>query len=192
VLLITKTLADHGHTENIPVWLGVQVDMQSEEALLLLGCPIGTTIAFLLVQHKEEPGLKHVSSITVFRDFETGPGFKPEIQLLFRIDDVAEDERFPEDTEILDEDTTRVATWRRRVERRDSMLDLDLERSVSRVHEMRVDERVRWCCIVVSLSGSRDCHDRFSAFCSVLPFSRCSFVSPLGAVTKAKSNSSHY
>jgi hypothetical protein len=115
--------------------------MPSEEALVLLGSPIGTTVAFFLIQYKEELGLKHVSSITIFRDFEARPELEPEIQLLFRIDDVAEDERLPEDTEMLDKDTSRVVTWRRRVERNDSMLDLDLGRSVSRVHEMSVDER---------------------------------------------------
>lgn len=136
--VITKILVDHGHTAGVPAWPGVQLDMPSEEALVLLGSPIGSTVAFFLVQHKAELGLKHVTSITIFRDYEATPGIQPEVQLLFRIDDVSEEDTLPEDTEMLDEGTTRAAT-RKRVKREDSVLELHLGHDISRVHKMSMN-----------------------------------------------------
>ena len=64
--VITKVLVDYRHTEGVPAWPGVQLHVPSEDASILLGSPIGTIVAFFLVQHKQELGLKHVSSIALF------------------------------------------------------------------------------------------------------------------------------
>jgi hypothetical protein len=140
VPIIIKILLNHGYTEGVPTWPGLQLDMPSEEALVLLGSPIGSTVAFFLIQHKEEFGLKHVSSITIFRDLKTEPDHNAEVQLLFRIDDVPQDDILPEDTEMLDEGTKGKHT-RRGIRRKDSMVDLDLGRNISRAHEMSLGER---------------------------------------------------
>ncbi|RYO32543.1 hypothetical protein AA0111_g4651 [Alternaria arborescens] len=140
VPIIIKILLDHGYTEGVPTWPGLQLNMPSEETLVLLGSPIGSTVAFFLIQHKEELGLKHVSSITIFRDLKTEPDHNAEVQLLFRIDDVPQDDILPEDTEMLDEGT-KVKHTRRGIRRKDSMVDLDLGRNLSRAHEMSLGER---------------------------------------------------
>ncbi|KAH6858617.1 hypothetical protein B0T12DRAFT_163164 [Alternaria alternata] len=140
VPIIIKILLNHGYTEGVPTWPGLQLNMPSEEALVLLGSPIGSTVAFFLIQHKEELGLKHVSSITIFRDLKTEPDHNAEVQLLFHIDDVPQDDVLPEDTEMLDEGTKGKYT-RRGIRRKDSMVDLDLGRNISRTHEMSLGER---------------------------------------------------
>ncbi|KAL1797202.1 hypothetical protein ACET3X_003808 [Alternaria dauci] len=137
--IIMKILVDHGYTEGVPAWPGLQLDMPSDEALALLGSPIGSTVAFFLIQHKEELGLKRVTSVTIFRDHNTISHLTAEVQLLFRIDDVPKDDILPEDTEMLGEGTTEKRT--RRSVRKDSMVDPNLGRSVSRMHEMTLDER---------------------------------------------------
>ncbi|KAG9186291.1 hypothetical protein G6011_02847 [Alternaria panax] len=140
VPIIIKILVAHGYTEGIPVWPGLQLDVPSDEALALLGLPIGSTVAFFLIQHKQELELKHVSSITIFRDLNARPDLDAEAQLLFRIDDVPEDDVLPEDTEMLDEGTT-GAHIRRSVKRKDSMVGLDLGRNISRMHEISLGKQ---------------------------------------------------
>jgi hypothetical protein len=98
-----------------------------------LGSPIGSTLAFLLLQHKAELGDKHVSDITIFRDYKVNPAFEADIQMLFRIVDVPDWEMLPEDTEIVD-----VAEVVMR-ERGEGEVGLGLGKNVVRVHEMTVD-----------------------------------------------------
>jgi hypothetical protein len=62
------------------------------------------------------------------------------VQLLFRIDDVPQNDILPENTEMLDEGTKAKHT-RRGIRRKDSMVDLDLGRNLSRAHEMSLGER---------------------------------------------------
>ncbi|KAH6875069.1 hypothetical protein BKA58DRAFT_281314, partial [Alternaria rosae] len=90
VPVINRILLARGYNE-VPHWPGVQIDAPSDEYLALLGTPVGANKAFMLVQHKAELGLKHIPSITIFRD-ATNPARpednRPEYQLLFRIEDV--------------------------------------------------------------------------------------------------------
>lgn len=56
--------------------------------MLCLGSPLGASMAYFLLQHKAELGIKTVTSATIFRDDDTDPNYPPDIQLLFRIEDV--------------------------------------------------------------------------------------------------------
>jgi hypothetical protein len=103
-------LVDYGHTEGVPAWPAVQLHVPSEDAPMLLGSPIGTIVAFFLVQYKEELELKYVSSIAIFRDYESILSAKAEIQFLSHIDQVPEGGMLPEDTEMLDEGKTGAVT----------------------------------------------------------------------------------
>jgi hypothetical protein len=94
--------------------------------LIPLGSPIGSTLAFLLLQHKAELGDKHVSGITIFRDYKANPAFVADIRMLFRIVDVPDWEMLPEDTEMIDVGQV--------VKREEA-----LGKNVVRVHEMTVD-----------------------------------------------------
>jgi hypothetical protein len=129
---------DRGFNQ-VPQWPGVQVDAPSDEYLALLGTPIGASIAFFLTQHKPELGIKHVPSITIFRDAQIDSAL--EYQLLFRIEDVPQDEIAPDDMEVVDEGMTGVVTRQRRMKRSDSLVGLDLGRNVARLHKMSVDEQ---------------------------------------------------
>ncbi|KAJ4361646.1 hypothetical protein N0V95_001723 [Ascochyta clinopodiicola] len=98
--LIARVLKKRGF-ERVPYWPGVELAMGSEDAQALLG----STIAHLLLQHKPALGVKNVKSITVFRDnfpYDTPGGELPEVQLLFRIADVAPEEVDDEDMEMQD------------------------------------------------------------------------------------------
>ncbi|KAJ8116723.1 hypothetical protein OPT61_g1914 [Boeremia exigua] len=85
--LIARALKTHGF-QTVPHWPGLQLDMPDPAALALLGSPIGSTLAHLLMQHKVALGIKHITSITVFRN-NPPPGQAhseiPEVQLLFSI-----------------------------------------------------------------------------------------------------------
>jgi hypothetical protein len=55
-------------------------------------------LAFLLLQHKSELGVKEVRDVTIFReDIEKNPGVLVEVELLFTIVDVAEGEEDEEE-----------------------------------------------------------------------------------------------
>ncbi|RMZ69880.1 WD domain-containing [Pyrenophora seminiperda CCB06] len=86
VLLLSKILVDRGHSL-VPYWPGLTVGMWEDAGEALLGSPIGTTLAFLLAQHKAELGIKHVTDITIFRE-NYPPETSPAIHILFRIEDV--------------------------------------------------------------------------------------------------------
>jgi hypothetical protein len=70
--------ANHGRM--LP-WPGTDYDAASEEGQALLGTPNGSSVAFMLVQHKQQLGHKTVDKITVFEQ-------KRELMLLFHIVDV--------------------------------------------------------------------------------------------------------
>jgi hypothetical protein len=65
------------------VWPGISYNAASEEGQALLGTPNGSSIAFLLIQHKEGLGHKTVENITIF---SSAGG---ELMLLFHVVDVA-------------------------------------------------------------------------------------------------------
>jgi hypothetical protein len=64
--------------------------MWKQEGEVLLGSPIGATVAFLLLQHKRELGVKQVTDVTIFRDGDEDDGAVPLVHLLFGIYDVPE------------------------------------------------------------------------------------------------------
>ncbi|KAI4658649.1 uncharacterized protein J4E79_006407 [Alternaria viburni] len=142
VPVINRILVSKGYKE-VPEWPGVQVDESSEEYLALLGTPVGANKAFMLVQHKAELGLKHIPSITIFRDTKdpNRPDDAPAYQLLFRIEDVPQDEVMPDDTEIVDQEMTGSASRMRRGQRKDSLVELDLGKNVGRLHRVSIDGR---------------------------------------------------
>ncbi|KAL6703814.1 hypothetical protein ACN47E_009033 [Coniothyrium glycines] len=85
--LIAKIFAAIGRTE-MPYWPGVKFTMDTQEAESLLGSPIGATLAYLLLQHKAELGIKHVTEVIVFREAGPADEITPIVQMLFRIEDV--------------------------------------------------------------------------------------------------------
>jgi hypothetical protein len=88
------------------------------------GSPIGASVAYLLLQHKAELGVKHVPSITIFRD--AGEGMV-QPQLLFTIEDVADP-----DSDVEMPDAADSSNVRRSVEVR------QYGKNVLRVHEFRM------------------------------------------------------
>ncbi|KZM22752.1 hypothetical protein ST47_g6100 [Ascochyta rabiei] len=112
--LIARVLKNHG-LERLPYWPGVELAMDSEDAEALLGSPIGSTIAHLLLQHKTALGVKNFEAIHVFRDNfpeDTSAGAIPEVQLLFRILDVPPDEVDDSDSDTEMEDASGVGRRR--------------------------------------------------------------------------------
>ncbi|KAF2125733.1 hypothetical protein P153DRAFT_298865, partial [Dothidotthia symphoricarpi CBS 119687] len=73
----------------VPYWPGVTVSLDDEEGKVFLGSPMGATIAFLLAQYKAELGIKHITEVTIFRD-NTPPDWMPDVNMLFKIEDVPE------------------------------------------------------------------------------------------------------
>lgn len=109
--LIASILLDKG-IYDMPAWPGVTLDATGDDwgAKVLLGSPIGATITFLLLQHKAELGIKHITEIVILKD-DVVPGVPdPEdddgeedvvVHLLFKIADVPplkekEDEVMPD------------------------------------------------------------------------------------------------
>jgi hypothetical protein len=62
---------------------------------------MGSTLAHLLLQHKKDLGVKHVTEVTIFRDKvkEQEHFDYPQIQLLYKIEDVPEPEEKMSDVE---------------------------------------------------------------------------------------------
>jgi hypothetical protein len=87
----------------------------------------------LLLQHKAEFGDKHISDITIFRDYKANPADEADIQMLFRIVDVPDWEMLPEDTDMVD-----FAEAVKR-ERREDEVGRRLGKNVVRVHEMSLN-----------------------------------------------------
>ncbi|KAI8933928.1 hypothetical protein NX059_009621 [Plenodomus lindquistii] len=83
--VITRVLRDSGRTA-VPRWPGLSVDGSTEAAAALIGSPLGATLAYMLIQHKAELGIKAVTEIVIFRE-DSDDEF-PELQLLFKIAEV--------------------------------------------------------------------------------------------------------
>lgn len=62
--------------------------MQGHDCLQTLGSPLGSTIAFILAQHKAELGTKYVSKMTIFKDNGPEDMSQAWTMLLFKIEDV--------------------------------------------------------------------------------------------------------
>lgn len=98
-ILLDKEIYD------MPRWPGVNLDLASGYwgFHALLGSPIGLTIAHILLQHKPELGIKHITEIVIFQQDEVAQreGANDE-------SDPPDDEEDPEDEEMDDEDEEEV------------------------------------------------------------------------------------
>jgi hypothetical protein len=103
--LIARILRD-ANLNQVPYWPGLVVGIWEKAGGALLGSnslietcdvlqarltysgsPLGSTLAFLLAQHKAELGHKHVTEVTIFRENHSQDTV-PQIQLLFTVKDV--------------------------------------------------------------------------------------------------------
>jgi hypothetical protein len=88
---------------------------------------MGATIAYILIQHKAELGIKHVTEITIFRD--DGPEtVGVDVQMIFKIKDVPN----PGDVGMVDTDSALHV-------RDQATLDLH-SRNIIRVHRVFPDK----------------------------------------------------
>lgn len=102
--LISRVLRNHDMNE-VPRWPGLRLEMSTNDALAILGSPIGSIIAHLLFQHKGVLGIKNLEYITIFRDNHSpnnAAAKLPEVQLLFVTLDSPNDETTNEDVEMPD------------------------------------------------------------------------------------------
>jgi hypothetical protein len=106
--------------------------------MISLGTPIGATLGHMLLQHKKELGLKHVTEVLVFRDELKMIADRPAVQIVFRIEDVPppEPEKPGKLGEKPDEEMPDVegseGVQVRHIERRDD------RNGMLRVHEFRL------------------------------------------------------
>ncbi|KAF2829149.1 hypothetical protein CC86DRAFT_271076, partial [Ophiobolus disseminans] len=84
--VIAKILKDET-LPDVPHWPGLRFEENESEFEALLGTPIGATIAYILIQHKAQLGIKLIKSIAIFRDDATKDQ-DAEVQLLFTVGDV--------------------------------------------------------------------------------------------------------
>ena len=75
-----RILVDQG--KDLLEWPGIAFKADSENGKVLLGCPNGFGVGFMLAQHKVQLGNKTVGSIRVFGDSTK------HLNLLFEIEDV--------------------------------------------------------------------------------------------------------
>ncbi|KAH6615084.1 hypothetical protein C7974DRAFT_443181 [Boeremia exigua] len=107
--LVARILKNHGMAK-VPYWPGLQLTMGEPalEAEALLGSPLGASLSHLLFQHKTALGVKNIEAVVIFRDNwpEPEPNAPhpvfPEVQILFKIIDVPDDELIDEDIEMPD------------------------------------------------------------------------------------------
>lgn len=98
----------------------------------ILGSPIGATLAFMLLQHKAELGVKRVSEIVIFCSEQV-----VEVELVFTIVDVEEDEEEEKPQEGVEPGVSRFGIGARdlRVKR---FMHVKKERVGGSVHEFSV------------------------------------------------------
>lgn len=71
--MVLKLLMDKTGSYNIPYWPGVTFSMDEPEGKALLSTQIGTPLAWLLIQHKVQFGLKTVLKARIFLSRDTCP-----------------------------------------------------------------------------------------------------------------------
>ncbi|KAH7082347.1 hypothetical protein FB567DRAFT_605713 [Paraphoma chrysanthemicola] len=79
---------------DIPTWPGIELSTTGPDAAAgeaLLGSPIGATLAYFLIQHKAELGLRHVTSVTIFQDNWFFKGAQ-HIHLMYKVEEYQEPE----------------------------------------------------------------------------------------------------
>ncbi|KAM0718204.1 hypothetical protein Q7P37_006536 [Cladosporium fusiforme] len=72
---------------HIPRWPGKDFAVGSDEFAALVGSPNGVAVAYLLLQHREQMGRKHITSARVWYDYA--------LHMLFFIDDLQEEPSEP-------------------------------------------------------------------------------------------------
>ncbi|KAH7388645.1 hypothetical protein BKA66DRAFT_511037 [Pyrenochaeta sp. MPI-SDFR-AT-0127] len=77
-------------------WPGAAFTADTDEGKALIGSPIGASIAHMLIQHKAELGIKHITKVTVITNdvppetrFKVTP--RPYLHIFFHIEDVPAD-----------------------------------------------------------------------------------------------------
>ena len=63
--VILEVLEKRG--EQAKPWPGLQISMTERDAWALLGTPNGVGAAWLLIQHKEQLGMKSISAVTIYK-----------------------------------------------------------------------------------------------------------------------------
>ncbi|KAH5710570.1 hypothetical protein HBI20_177700 [Parastagonospora nodorum] len=89
--LIAKIIHDDPQLDDLPDWPGVKFHEGSSEFNMLLGSPVGMTLAYMILQHKAELGVKHMTDVTVFRDSAAYAGHeaaKAKVMMVWTIKDV--------------------------------------------------------------------------------------------------------
>lgn len=86
VLLVSRALRNV-HVNTLKLWPGTSFSAETEEGKALIGSPIGATIAHMLLSHKAELGIKHITKVTIC----TGDNPFKEMHIFFTIADVKDD-----------------------------------------------------------------------------------------------------
>ncbi|OAL50382.1 hypothetical protein IQ07DRAFT_509705 [Pyrenochaeta sp. DS3sAY3a] len=92
VLLTARAFRNTGFRQLVK-WPGTRFSAETPEGKALLASPIGATIAHLLIQHKADLGLKHITEVIVVTRDPRHLNYweKPELNLFFIIEDVPAD-----------------------------------------------------------------------------------------------------
>lgn len=90
VQIIARVLKETGFNQ-VPYWPGLRMDIKGEHGEAILGSPLGSTLAFMLVMHKAELGIKRVRAVTIFRDNRNSQS-NVKVNLLFEIENVPANE----------------------------------------------------------------------------------------------------
>lgn len=101
-LLVSRAFQNY-NVEALTPWPGQSFEATTDEGKAIIGSPIGGTIAHMLIRHKAELGIKHITKVTVvMRDYPKGgfgSKYKPDVHLFFHIEDVPNDQ-IPQDGEL--------------------------------------------------------------------------------------------
>lgn len=92
VLLVSRALRNN-KVQGLAPWPGTSFSAGSEEGKALIGSPIGATIAHMLLAHKAELGIKHISRVTIVtNEGKERPRFRErprkDLHIFFGIEDV--------------------------------------------------------------------------------------------------------
>jgi hypothetical protein len=103
VLLVARAFKN-AKEEKLSPWPGVSFDGTSDEGKALIGSPIGATVAHLLIGHKAELGIKHISRVVVVtNEVPKKPKFgerpRNDLHMFFEIVDVPADKITPDKPE---------------------------------------------------------------------------------------------
>ncbi|KAL6708410.1 hypothetical protein ACN47E_002673 [Coniothyrium glycines] len=99
MLLATRAMKNK-QVSKLSEWPGVSFSAEEDEGKALIGSPLGATIAHMLVAHKAELGIKHITKITIVTDTPKkarfGEKWIADMHIFFEIADMPAD-RIPKD-----------------------------------------------------------------------------------------------